>query len=382
MKLNKCFMLGLAGLAFAACSNDENVPTDNTEGKVYVSLSLGSAKTRSLTGSAAGEYNTVKNLKVFFYTSGGQYVNYTPDEEKLTIAVDDLGKNNQARIEFTGVPGSADQIYIIANEKENNPIEIGSWSDVENTDIYLQNQVKVGNIVKFSNEESTMTGFSKIIGDAVSVDLTPVTCRLEVQNFIAKKAPDTYLGKDIASFEVKGIYINAFYTQGKLGNIALDNRARVDMNVEGEGFNATAYERHSYSYLYDEPTYAPMANPNAASGAYAENGNIWKVSPSVNDNWWGYSVLKGYTPDMVIELDVVYDGETAPQKRYLTITSYKDSKSSENIKHFERGHAYRMQNFMFDVTNLTERPYEKTKNVSAIVNVLAWVGVDVEPGFN
>lgn len=229
MKLNKYFMLGLVSLTFAACSNEEekNVTTDNTEGKVYVSLSLGSAKSRSLGESAEGKTNNIKNLKVFFYTSSNQYVNYVVDQAVLNKAVTDLAKAQSATIELTEVPGSADRIYIIANEKEKNPIAIGSWAAVENTDIYLVNQVQES-FTTFSNEESTMTGYSKITSNT-EVTLKPVTCRLEVQNFIAQKAPASFLGKDIEKFDVKGIYINSFYAQGKLGNIADNNREQVDM---------------------------------------------------------------------------------------------------------------------------------------------------------
>lgn len=377
MKLNKYFMLGLAGLAFAACSNDDesNAPADNTEGKVYVSLSLGSAKTRSLGESAAGLYNNIKNLKVFFYTSGDQYVNYTPDAEVLADAVEKLKTDHRATIEFKDVPGSANRIYIIANEKDNNPIEIGSWADVENTNIYIQNQVKEG-FDRFSNEESTMTGYSEIT-TSTEVELKPVTCRLEVQNFIAKKAPEEFLGRDIAEFTVEGIYINSFYTQGKLGNIALDDRDRV--NMINEGFSKDTYT--DYTYMYDEPTYAPAEGPTATSAKSTTEGEIWKVSPVTTTNYWGYSVLKGYAPHMIVKLNVTYDGDDAPVERYLTIQQYKQSTNNEAVTKFERGNAYRITNLEFDATNLTEEPYEQTKNVSAIVTVAPWTGVEILPDF-
>lgn len=383
MKLNKYFMLGLVSLTFAACSNEEekNVTTDNTEGKVYVSLSLGSAKSRSLGESAEGKTNNIKNLKVFFYTSSNQYVNYVVDQAVLNKAVTDLATAQSATIELTEVPGSADRIYIIANEKEKNPIAIGSWAAVENTDIYLVNQVKES-FTTFSNEESTMTGYSKITSNT-EVTLKPVTCRLEVQNFIAQKAPASFLGKDIEKFDVKGIYINSFYAQGKLGNIADNNREQVDMKEKG--FNATAYA--DYKYLFDEPTYAPTENPTATSTTYTTGNGIWKVSPvqSTNENqpkkWWGYSVLKGYVPHLIIKLDVTYDGDSAPVERYLTIHQYKIAAGSTPLDTFERGNAYRIENLMFDATNLTEEPYEETKTVSATVSVSPWTGVDILPDF-
>ena len=62
MKLNKFFMLGLAGLAFTACSNEEEFdPNDSgKENKVLVNLTLGRASTKSLSESAANLYNNIK----------------------------------------------------------------------------------------------------------------------------------------------------------------------------------------------------------------------------------------------------------------------------------------------------------------------------------
>lgn len=106
---------------------------------------------------------------------------------------------------------------------------------------------------------------------------------------------------------------------------------------------------------------------------------------STNENqpkkWWGYSVLKGYVPHLIIKLDVTYDGDSAPVERYLTIHQYKIAAGSTPLDTFERGNAYRIENLMFDATNLTEEPYEETKTVSATVSVSPWTGVDILPDF-
>lgn len=44
MKFNKLFMLGLLGLTFAACSDDNNTQLPDKDSNVYVSLSIGTAK--------------------------------------------------------------------------------------------------------------------------------------------------------------------------------------------------------------------------------------------------------------------------------------------------------------------------------------------------
>lgn len=48
MKLNKFFMLGLAGLAFAACSNEENLTGKNLDGNGVVSVKIVSPQSRTV----------------------------------------------------------------------------------------------------------------------------------------------------------------------------------------------------------------------------------------------------------------------------------------------------------------------------------------------
>ena len=62
MKLNKFFMLGMAGLAFAACSNEEDAINNggNLNGNGVVEVSIVSPTTRALVDGTAGEAGTDK----------------------------------------------------------------------------------------------------------------------------------------------------------------------------------------------------------------------------------------------------------------------------------------------------------------------------------
>ena len=86
MKLNKFFMLGLAGLAFAACSNDDELgnglPDDNTPKTLIVSIKgLGDASTRATMdaggaiwtedANAAAAQGNIQNLAFFFTDAAG-----------------------------------------------------------------------------------------------------------------------------------------------------------------------------------------------------------------------------------------------------------------------------------------------------------------------
>lgn len=394
MKFNKFFMLGLLGLTFAACSNDDNDQMPDKDGKVYVSISIGTAKSRSLGESAAGKHNSIENLKIMFYNTADQYVPYAWNETDRAKAVQELKENHRTTITLTDVPSPAQKIYIIANEKIENQIGIGTLDEAKNTPIYLINQRK-NDFIEFSNETSTLTGLEEFVdqtGDAnISVELVPVTARMEVKNFIAKKAPASYLGDDIESFQVLGIYMNSFYPAGLLGDGAPIDRSQINNASDDTKYTLTYYsgiefnhenvKTKDYSFMCNELSY-DETNGTAVSAAATGTNEIWKVSPKEANKWWGYSALQGAVPHMVIKLQVKYKNITDPVTRFLTINSYKLYNTDTNVAKIERGHAYRIENCTFDATNLTEKPYETTKTITAEVTVAAWTGVEVEPEYH
>ncbi|WP_289639307.1 fimbrial protein [Muribaculum intestinale] len=390
MKFNKLFMLGLLGLTFAACSSDDNdAQLPDKDSKVYVSLSIGTAKSRSLGESAVGKYNTIENLKIMFYDGSEQYVPYAWDDAARAKAIEDLKSDaQQTTITLEGVPASAQSIYIIANEMSNNPIGTGTLSEARATKIFLKNQYKE-DFTEFSNESSTLTGltsyFGKDLSKPIEVELVPITARMEVKNFIAKTAPDTYLGNDIENFNVLGIYMNNFYTEGELQGSLDDNRPHKDYGSVADNYTLAKYTADGYDFMCNEPSY-DATNGNAVSAASTTVGEIWKVSPKATTKWWGYSALRGVPPHMVIKLDVKYANIEARQTRFLTVASYKlktpSAEGKDKLESIERGHAYQIENCTFDATNLTENPYEEAVTIEALVTVAQWTGVPIEPEFN
>lgn len=139
MKLNKYFMLGLAGLAFAACSNEDevgkNLSDDNTPKTLIVSIKgLGDASTRADINAGgsiwAGDANAtaaqgnIQNL-AFFFTDGAGAVKYkyqiakdleesaTEDDKKANTAKwDALFKTTGAK--FVGLTGVT-AVHVVAN---------------------------------------------------------------------------------------------------------------------------------------------------------------------------------------------------------------------------------------------------------------------------
>ena len=400
MKFNKYFMLGLAGLAFAACSNDEDVTNGNEEGKVRVTLSLGRTETRALGPTAKGVYNTVTDLKIIFYNSAGAYVAHPVsgtingvdynNETAVNKAVEALNAGHSATIDLKEIPSSATQMLVVANSKnKTNGVSTQSLDAAKKTTIYLKQQV-IEEYKTFEGEESRMTGLGQIVTkngvSSVDVSLKPVPSRIELKDVTAQKLPAgvEWGGVDIQSFEVRGFYVNSFYETGFLDATDDPNRARIDNESDPENYTKNAYTTAEWGFMCDEPTEGQMTSQAGTEGSNV----IWEnIVTDRNNKYFGYMVIKGIPVDVVIKLNVTFtDGSNAD--KYLTIRNYKYAPDQDGytagdvVSTFERGTVYRVNNVPFDVRDLTDVPYEQTTSLTANVEVLPWAGVDVTPGFS
>lgn len=418
MKLNKLFMLGLAGLAFTACSNEDVVDNNTREdGRVRVTLSLGRTEgTRSVGQSADGLFNNVTDIKIIFYNAAGAYVAVPSqgnvggidydNEDAINAAVKNglLTSGHKVTVELKEVPSSASQIYIVANsEGKSNQIGTTSLTDARKTIIYLQNQIKEKYEV-FSGEDSRMTGLAQIGSDGkANVTLRPAPSRIEMGKVTAVPVPsgDVWGGAEIESFTVDGFYINAFRTSDYLDGKAL-GLSEITEGAVDNGDDANNYSKAKYAEIKAEAgtgtvDWSAMCD-EPVEGAYIYKAGtdtddfIYSATTEPTTNWYGYMVLKGSPCDVVVKLNVKYADETSAVK-FLTITKYKYTTAwtdylgvthaaGSDVKEFLRGHVYKLSDIRFDVTDLTDHPYETTKTVTADVEVAAWKGVPVEPGFN
>ncbi|WP_294618131.1 hypothetical protein [uncultured Bacteroides sp.] len=398
MKLNKYFMLGLAGLAFAACSNEEGVPEVRKQDKAIIRLSLGKAETRGLGESVATKYNKINDLVINFYNAQGNYVDipdtYTDENgtydnvDAIKTAVTDLQKKNEATLEIKGVPNYATQVYIVANQ----PAQTGNEEGIDMSSI---GKAKASHILLSSQKDclnSTLTSMDTgeiEEGDVINATLTPVTCRFELKDFTAKQKPADWAGAEIKSFEVKGIYINRFYPWGILSGQEIEDHYVIARGNDRDNYSADKYKAIEYTYnnTTKEYDFSYMCDDGiSTSFTYVTTGlvdetYICTAKPTETNKWWGYQLLPGNAPHLVIKLDVIYDdGVGKKEEKYLVVQKYKDGET--NLDKTARGNVYQIDNLIFDASNLVDVPYEGTKTVSAQIRVLAWRSVPITPDFS
>lgn len=425
-------MLGLAGLAFAACSNDDNAVNGGNgreDGNVRVTLSLGKAGTRSLSQSAANLYNNIdpNNVQVVFYNSqgnyiempetvagkgenGGDYDNMKAISDAFTNLKDGGTSTTPQTLLLKGIPATATQLYIVTNNP-NGAIETTSLNAAKASVVSLRSQYKdvdVANGILFSGQNATMTGRGDIPTDVstpatatedavyeVTVELKPVPSRMEIQNVRALTADADWAGAEIASFTVDGFYINQFYPYGQLDGTQGPEEDRITNGSDPNKYAKNEYEKITYeqetdfSFMCDEPT-TEMTYATGADGSnivYAATTNATGEGDQAVPNWWGYQVMPGVVPHIVVKLHVKYAGETYEdgnngELKFLTIVNYTRTDNNSSLGGVARGEVYRIENLDFQVDDLTDVPYEGTKSISATVRVLPWNPVTVTPEFN
>lgn len=406
MKFNKYFMLGLAGLAFAACSNDEN-PSDNGKeaNKTIIRLAFGKAETKGLGETVVKKYNNINDLIINFYNAQGNYVDvpdtYTDEvsgktydnKQSIANAVATLkGGAHEATLEIGGVPSSATEVYIVANQPEatdnEKGIDISSINNAQKSHILLSSQKDCLN----STLTSQRTGV--ITNGQVNATLTPVASRFELKDLVANPKPADWTGAEIKSFTVKGIYINRFYPWGLLGGGDVANHDQIargddkaNYTKEKYGailynYNGTGEKAYDFSYMCDGNDISATYTYAAATGdeAFIQKATLNATEGGV-ENWYGYQILPGEAPHLVIELAVMYDdGNAAAQQKYLVVEKYKSGDAG--LEKTERGYVYQISTLEFDASNLVDVPYQGTKTVTADISVAAWEAVPITPDYS
>lgn len=416
MKLNKFFMLGLAGLAFAACSNDDEIVSQGQKGDNTVVLSLSLGKTemsRAAETSAAGLFNNLLSLDIQFYGADGRrvVVDRTVEEQaayenSLKVAIEALedrqntsqGEQTKVtQVTLTGVPVTATQILVIANQ--NTPVNTNSLELARESQIRLKGLVeKANDKCVFNQQNSLMTGFAGI-GEAnaegvakASVSITPVSSRLEVQKVTAMKC-ETEGAVDLNSFTLKGIYVNRFYTKGAL-DPEKNSAERVKVDNRDEPLNYTK-EKYESITANGETDFEFMCDVIGTEGTTSTTTDAIAEVACADGKYWGYPILARAqntavdgvydVPNLVVEMEIKYNhpetGIETIATKYLTIVGYHTTDGTP-ISTFERRHVYRINDLQFDFEDLADVPYQGTKSIEATVTVLPWIGVDVQPDFN
>ena len=381
MKLNKYFMLGLAGLAFAACSNEDGLPGNGEDGSaksLVISISgiNSSAGTKASasdmapgwvgdeTGQGSGNINSLTLL----FADGTGVVKYSYQADKSSTNTSEFSALLDNGVKFVGLEGVT-AVYAVANK--NADITVTSIKNISDLSTTLAKQgidlagkgsvvyaggttditplkpddTSVTTVVDISNQESTSVT-PEPYSYTANIHLVPVISRIQIKSIKVHSSgsvtfPSSAVG-NISANSLKlawsnfkptlyGVYLNNFRNKFNdlLGTTEVDPAAAA-----------------TNGYLYNESYANKMANGQwifgtdtdmADDAAYiGYNSNNYTALAQWNTESAGYCTLnmgqsgeEGSKKDNCIAFNIFVPFEIAGGK---TVTA----KEVENPKiHFQ-----------------------------------------------
>lgn len=346
MKLNKFFMLGLAGLAFAACSNEEEVGNQFPEGTGAVTIKIVSpALTRSIeTGTTASTVPVTGSVKITLSAkNGGGSITLTADQlaSQSNVTFWNVEEPSGVTVSMNGGKNSytTDAPTIFENIV---PASIPAYGEVGADGFTLSPDVASPGEQGGENYE---TGAKD--GDEnkdyqlykATVQLAIPVARLEVSGIKHITTTGSHVAQDCAygTLTIAGVYLDNVYATGAgvtYANGAFPCASGTPTDYSYDGTNGTGIAAiwkdaaATTNFLTADAEW-----PETAGQAYsyyffgadgADNLPIFKI-------YFNSSVAKD-------------DDHPLPAPRYAMITKYKETAENGggDITKFEPGHIYRI----------------------------------------
>lgn len=361
MKLNKFFMLGMVGLAFAACSNEEEVGNLFPEGKGAVTIKIVSptiTKTISeghdenvavvpgegthvvITLTDTGDRTQTITLSASAW-GNGQTVTFWNVENPQSVSV----SMNGGKSEYTDSEVDADDLQKVENVPAYGETKTFTLSDrTGSPDMGNNNNGETGTETgaEKDDESTTYQIYTATINMAIPMS------RLEVSGIQHITTTHT---KDVCAYNeliIAGVYLDNVIPNGE------------GVKYNGTGFSCASGNPEDYSFTgkgSTDPEYSGTGSESPLKDAITGVNNSGPTDFLTVGGMWPASGVFGYNffgADGVDKLPIfkIYfssseakdDAHPLPAPRYAMITKYK--KTTENgggvITKFEPGHIYRI----------------------------------------
>lgn len=319
-------MLGLAGLAFAACSNEEELGTGNIEGTGMVEITIQSPATRFLQTGATGNSVIVGgNIIVKVYNAEGT----------------ELGS---ATIPRDAVDEDATRTYTARIFNVENPTKVVAYcndgkavyddADIAITDSRLQSEPQsIPAYAEATLSAADINGEMENTEDGKVYQRYTKTLRLEIPvarlELKGVKHVDTGGGCKFASLTINGVYLNNIYAT-KNATSATNTYSWNKLSVIDQG---------NFPILYD-------VVGTFGTGEDFKSGTAF---PTESGKAFAYNFFAG-AGKVLPELKIYFNSATASsaddpvtEPRYAIVKKYKTTGDGE-ISAFNPGTIYRITN--------------------------------------
>lgn len=402
MKMNKFFMLGLAGLAFAACSNEENVADMGfPKGEAALSIRLVSPTTKASTQTGAAVTVTGPVVITVVDDNGQQQISLTKeqlaevlkDENPEVIRFWNVNGPQKVIVQMNGGQASyssyaidkEEEVTMIAADQESGITEVKHAVDMQSVDAiaaYGETSTfkAAGTGTPDLNDEIYETGASQEDADHVyeiyqaEVQLEIPVARLEVSGI--RHTPAHITTSDDCGFQsltIDGVYMDNIMANGALtANDLIDPTKRVDYKfpnvtagVDLSGTDAVLSEAiPTESFLQDKSW--PDAGLAYGFNFYAPTAD--QITGLTTDEQ-----KEAVNPKFKIYFKTATgkDGNVLAQPRYAMITKYKDTEGNAIV--LTAGTVYRITSAVLgDEYIIAPEGGEEVVGVEVVVTQAQW----------
>lgn len=354
MKLNKFFMLGLAGLAFAACSNEDEVGNDLSQNSktITVKIETGGYTTRA-SGNGAwtnGANNqsqiTVNTVTLYLLDKDGAIVDTKTLEKKFSDT-------------FHGVSGTVTKIAAVANCQ---PTASGTWANIV---------AETFDVADYQTAEN-----APVYAEAVDITYK----NTDTQDGYPMYEATLQLATKMSRIELSGNLQCTNLAESAYKTLTLEyvgiNRANTKFTLDGTGSDP-------HSVTDNLPGFPDTGTPTAFYDAAAAPVPVLsnKNTSVALGTSYGYSVCG--MPELLLRfdsepIDNVTEGYIIYDPAYLKITGFKTA--GGNTVAMEPGKIYQITDLEFTEENITTLEKDKIC-ITATVSVAPWDIVAVEPSY-
>ena len=347
-------MLGLAGLTFAACSNEDEVGNDLSQNSktITVKIETGGYTTRA-SGNGAwtnGANNqsqiTVNTVTLYLLDKDGAIVDTKTLEKKFSDT-------------FHGVSGTVTKIAAVANCQ---PTASGTWANIV---------AETFDVADYQTAEN-----APVYAEAVDITYK----NTDTQDGYPMYEATLQLATKMSRIELSGNLQCTNLAESAYKTLTLEyvgiNRANTKFTLDGTGSDP-------HSVTDNLPGFPDTGTPTAFYDAAAAPAPLLsnKNTSVALGTSYGYSVCG--MPELLLRfdsepIDNVTEGYIIYDPAYLKITGFKTA--GGNTVAMEPGKIYQITDLEFTEENITTLEKDKIC-ITATVSVAPWDIVAVEPSY-
>lgn len=354
MKLNKYFMLGLAGLAFAACSNEDEVGNDLSQNSKTITVKI---ETGGYTTRASGNEAWTNGANNQSQITMNTVTLYLLDKDGAIVDTKIL--ENKSSDTFHGVSGTVTKIAAVANCQ---PTASGTWANVV---------AETFDVADYQTAEN-----APVYAEAVDITYK----NTDTQEGYPMYEATLQLATKMSRIELSGNLQCTNLAESAYKTLTLEyvgiNGANTKFTLDGTGSDP-------HSVTDNLPGFPDTGTPTAFYDAAAAPAPVLsnKNTSVALGTSYGYSVCG--MPELLLRfdsepIDNVTEGYIIYDPAYLKITGFKTA--GGNTVAMEPGKIYQITDLEFTEEDITTLEKDKIC-ITATVSVAPWDIVAVEPSY-